>query len=195
MEDRSKLFLKVKFHPILYNVEHPQYRNNTAKQKVWAKIGKEFNLSADEAHKKFRNAMDAYTKYLKGRPKGGFLIPHKYHDILSPILSKTNSKHLLSTIGMKSEYMDEDNDEVGEDEDEEEQPATNRKKQRPKDIKADILLIEAIKCRPILYNKEPHAQSVRQEIWQEVADNLNRTGERKFVTKTKPFLPSLIAGD
>ena len=55
---------------------------------------------------------------------------------------------------------------------------------------ASIELIKAVECRPILYNGQLAQEDVREEIWQEIADNLDKTGEwipKEYGPHLNPF--------
>lgn len=53
----------------------------------------------------------------------------------------------------------------------------------------DTLLIDAVKCRPLLYNREAVDIEIKKAIWEEVGENLKRSGEsRNIKNKIRAYL-------
>lgn len=53
----------------------------------------------------------------------------------------------------------------------------------------DMRLVDAIQCRPSLYNKDVLSMEIKKSIWDEVGENLGLTGEsnkKATVMKWKP---------
>lgn len=53
----------------------------------------------------------------------------------------------------------------------------------------DMLLVDAVQCRPSLYNKDVLSMEIKKSIWDEVGENLGLTGEsnkKATVMKWKP---------
>ncbi|KAI4465827.1 madf domain transcription factor [Holotrichia oblita] len=72
----EKLIEYVKKYNILYDLCHPDYKNNRAKNKIWDEIGdvmkingnnQNFEFSGDEVKKKWKNVRDSYAKYLRSQ--------------------------------------------------------------------------------------------------------------------------------
>ncbi|KAG8250863.1 hypothetical protein J6590_093226 [Homalodisca vitripennis] len=52
-------------YPVLYDLNHKDYKNIRKKDKIWEDIGKTLNTSGDEMKKKWKNMRDCYMKYLR----------------------------------------------------------------------------------------------------------------------------------
>ncbi|XP_022193329.1 uncharacterized protein LOC111051191 [Nilaparvata lugens] len=62
----TELFLEVIYtFPLLYDINHKDYKNVWKRDKIWEDIGKTLDAPGDELKKKWRNLRDTYVKYLK----------------------------------------------------------------------------------------------------------------------------------
>ncbi|XP_018563087.1 uncharacterized protein LOC108904871 [Anoplophora glabripennis] len=69
----------VKTRPILYDLNHPEYKNVRKKENVWNDIGRELNQNGDDLKKKWKNIKDCYQKYLRTvNTKSGQVVKRSY---------------------------------------------------------------------------------------------------------------------
>uniref|UniRef100_A0A0K8SBQ4 MADF domain-containing protein n=1 Tax=Lygus hesperus TaxID=30085 RepID=A0A0K8SBQ4_LYGHE len=63
--DSGKLIHMVRAHPVLYDVNHSQYKDNENKNDIWNRISSELGIDIETTKTKWRNLRDSYVKYLK----------------------------------------------------------------------------------------------------------------------------------
>lgn len=150
----------VKSHPILYDTSHGHYNNKEERQKVWNKIGKQMNVTPDSVKTKYKNMKDSYLKCVRrGTTK------YKYQDLMEFVDTSGVDKYSAPASCAVEKILNVS----------------------PHSHNEDTLLIDAVKCRPLLYNREAVAVEIRKAIWEEVAENLNRSGElRNIKNKLRP---------
>lgn len=160
MDIRKKLLEKVKSNPMLYNHSHSLFWDQKAKDEIWANIANELKMDPDTARKTYRSLRDGYIKNCKSqrnkRSKSNY---YRYHEILSFIVK--NSNKILTSSSSKTDTKD----------------GLSEKELIISENEDDRALMQAIKCRPVLYNRDKVLASVRAAIWDEIGENLNRSGE------------------
>ncbi|XP_017777917.1 PREDICTED: uncharacterized protein LOC108563683 [Nicrophorus vespilloides] len=67
----------VKVNPILYDVDHEEFKNIKKKNEIWNAMGKELKETGDTLKKKWRNIKDTHAKYLKANNWNGEGSPKK----------------------------------------------------------------------------------------------------------------------
>ncbi|XP_060656566.1 transcription factor Adf-1-like [Drosophila nasuta] len=61
----ERLIELVEKNKILYDSEHPEYKNNSKRNEIWDEIGLELEESGNEIKKKWKNLRDRFGKSLK----------------------------------------------------------------------------------------------------------------------------------
>ncbi|XP_075734492.1 transcription factor Adf-1-like [Rhipicephalus microplus] len=64
----------VRNHPVLYDKRHPKHKDSLLKDDLWGEIGSELGMNGMQAHEKFKNLKDTFTKHknkIKGSMKSG----------------------------------------------------------------------------------------------------------------------------
>lgn len=161
MDFRRKLLEKVKSNSVLYNHNHPLFWDQKAKDEIWSKIAKELKVDDDTARKTYRTLRDGYQRNRKTQKTIGST-RYRYNDILSFIVKNSNKIQSSAKPGRKDG------------------PGNTELFRKYRTIPAnddDRALMEAIKCRPVLYNRDKVLGSIRAAIWDEIAENLNRTSK------------------
>ncbi|XP_073838679.1 uncharacterized protein [Musca autumnalis] len=62
---KAKFIEVIKQYPILYDVQHEDYKNSYKKDKVWDKMAEELNENSFELKKKWKSLKDTFAKYMK----------------------------------------------------------------------------------------------------------------------------------
>ncbi|XP_026481551.1 uncharacterized protein LOC113388380 [Ctenocephalides felis] len=91
------LIAKVRSNELLYDMEHPQYKNAKLKEAIYEDIGKQLNTTGEDIKKKWKNLRDTYTKHL--RSQAGHLAAKNYKnwpwakhmDFVKPFQSSVNN--------------------------------------------------------------------------------------------------------
>lgn len=144
------LILRVQCHPELYNGSDPNFKDKAHKSGLWTEIGEEVELSGDQARHRFRNIKDSYFKSLRSETKARY----KYHDLLATFLTSNVQEDPLQA---KAERLQKPI------------PSSSH-------YKFSVDLMKAVECRPVLYNGDDAKVAALQEIWEEIAENLGRSG-------------------
>ncbi|XP_054742764.1 transcription factor Adf-1-like [Anastrepha obliqua] len=64
MDELSEVLIsKVQIHPYLYDDQHKEYKNLSAKEQAWKKIGEELKMSPMKVKSRWKNLRDSYVKY------------------------------------------------------------------------------------------------------------------------------------
>ncbi|KAG6446901.1 hypothetical protein O3G_MSEX004665 [Manduca sexta] len=66
-QDEEKLINIVAKHPVIFDTGHANYRNKSAKEKVWAAIGEELNKNCEDCKKQWKLIRDGYNRFKKTR--------------------------------------------------------------------------------------------------------------------------------
>ena len=61
---------EIHLHPVLWNVETSQYKDRNSKKDGWAAVATKFEITSDEAYKKFRS-LRTYAKDEEKKKKSG----------------------------------------------------------------------------------------------------------------------------
>lgn len=158
MNINIKLLEAVISYPNLYNKNHEKYFDSAEKAKSWDEIASKLKITTHLAKTRYSNLRDAYY-----RSKNNRSCKYKYHELFEKIVNKKNHKEsdgLPPPVKMN-------------------RPVRRSVDRKPLQPNEDTILIEAVQCRPLLYNRSGVSNEVKTAIWDEVAENLNRTGERK----------------
>lgn len=166
MDINIKLLEAILSYPLLYNQNHEQYHDSVAKQRAYDEIARKLKMRTELVRGRYRHLREAYARSLKNKT-----CKYKYHVFFEEIMDKRNKKDLLPQTLVKKD-----------------RPVRKGVRVLKSTVKVndDTLLIDAVECRPLLYNRAGLPNETRKAIWDEVAENLNRTGERK--TKIKSLL-------
>ncbi|KAK7863926.1 hypothetical protein R5R35_012437 [Gryllus longicercus] len=65
MSKAEYLIELVRRFPVLYDLQHEDYKNTRKKDKIWDEIGKEINETGEEAKKKWKNLRDTFAKSMR----------------------------------------------------------------------------------------------------------------------------------
>ncbi|XP_055908371.1 transcription factor Adf-1-like [Eupeodes corollae] len=63
--DIEKLILCVKKYPMLYDVDHAEYKSLRKKDQIWDIIGEELDENGEDLKKKWKNLRDCYARYIR----------------------------------------------------------------------------------------------------------------------------------
>lgn len=123
MERTADFTEEVQKYDCLYNKFSKDYKNKYTKMNCWAKIAEKFDMSAEEAEKKFKNIRTAYGRYLKkvksipsGSGRDAVPLPKEFVN-LDWLAGFISSRPCISNL--RSNDADEDHAEVEDSEDEE----------------------------------------------------------------------------
>ncbi|XP_022201019.2 uncharacterized protein LOC111057858 [Nilaparvata lugens] len=58
----------VKNHSVLFDINHPEYRNSAHKQRLWRELATILNRSTEDVQKKWFNIRDYHKRKKKGPP-------------------------------------------------------------------------------------------------------------------------------
>lgn len=147
-------------NPMLYDSQHEDYKY---RERVWAELGKEFNMSKDLAKKRYKATRDVYLRNMRLKKKAPKTWrPYKYAKEMERIVIKESNNQGTADV---------------EDDDQNEEESESEEVINPKQHEFSLKLLQAVKCRPALYNRESISHEVREEIWKEIAENLGTSGE------------------
>lgn len=65
MADSSSFMEEVQIYPCLYDKTCKEFKNKNVKFNAWSKIALKFNITPDEAEKKYKNIRTSYGRYVK----------------------------------------------------------------------------------------------------------------------------------
>lgn len=97
-------------HPTLWDVETNEYKDRNAKKNIWVKIANKFNISSEEAYRKFKN-LRTYAKNEEKKKKcsneGSKQVKWFAYDAISFILSRdiTNSEVDMSYTDVSKLFL------------------------------------------------------------------------------------------
>lgn len=163
-QNSAEAFLgRIHQNPMLYDSQHEDYKDTRQRERVWAELGKEFNMSKDLAKKRYKAMRDVYMRNMRQKKKApNTWRPYKYAKEMERIVIKESNNQGTADV---------------EDDNQNEEESETEEVINPKQHEFSLKLLQAIKCRPALYNKESISPNVREEIWKEIADNLGISGE------------------
>ncbi|CAK1601022.1 unnamed protein product [Parnassius mnemosyne] len=92
---------EVQLHPEIWNVETGMYKDNNAKKDAWSIVATKFDISSDDAYKKFRSlrtyVKNEERKKNKSGSAGGKQTKWFAYDAMSFILSQDTPKTRLDS--------------------------------------------------------------------------------------------------
>ncbi|XP_037280495.2 uncharacterized protein LOC119173815 [Rhipicephalus microplus] len=83
-------------HPVLCDKRHPKHKDSLLKDDLWGKIGSELGMTGMQAHAKFKNLKDTFTKH-KNKIKGSMNSGAGAADV--PTVKWVHFKAMMSLMG------------------------------------------------------------------------------------------------